>query len=87
MASLTEFICSQNANARVTFSESQVLNEQLLQTLAEYISSISVLMFMNLNVHETHISSGSLLLSLLISTRTPRVFTVAVQRTETENIH
>lgn len=62
---------------RVTFSELQVLNEQLLQTLAEYISSISVLMFMNLNVHETCISSRSLPLSLSISTHI--VFTVAVQ--------
>lgn len=39
----------QNANAKVSppLSELQVLNEQLFQTLAEYISSMSVLMFMN----------------------------------------
>lgn len=76
MASATGVTCSQNANAK-TFFELQVLNEQLLQTLAEYISSISVLMFMNLNVHETCISSRSLPLSLSISTHI--VFTVAVQ--------
>lgn len=49
MASVTVFICSQNANAKVSppLSELQVLNGQIFQTLAESISSMSVLMFMN----------------------------------------
>lgn len=49
MASVTVFICSQNASAKVSppLSELQVLNGQIFQTLAESISSMSVLMFMN----------------------------------------
>lgn len=49
MASVTVFISSQNTNAKVSppLSELQVLNEQLFQTLAKYISSMSVLMSMN----------------------------------------
>lgn len=64
----------------VTSSELQVLNEQLFQTLAEYISSMMVLMFMNFQyIFETHINSGALPLSLTISTCTQNVFTVAGQ--------
>lgn len=79
-ANVTVFICSQNANAKVLppLSELQVLNEQLFQTLAEYISSMSVLMSMNFQyILKLTLVVGYL--SLSTSTCTQNAFTIAVQ--------